>query len=183
MKVLKRIQFGNAILREVARPLTKHEILSDEIHELIQDMKYTLAHKKLGVGLAAPQVGKSVALTVIKVQPTEHRPNVKPFEAVMINPEITKFIGRRSAMWEACISGGSHGKADLFAKTPRYKEVEVEYLDEKGRPQHQTFAGLPAQIVQHETDHLNGILFVDRVKDTRSYCTYSEYMKQLPKVK
>lgn len=181
MKILKRTQFGNTLLRQVARELTKSEVLSQETQTLITDMRYTLTQKKLGVGLAAPQVGRSVALTVIKAQPTELRPNVEPFEAVLINPEITKFVGRREAMWEGCISGGSSGKADLFAKVPRYTEVEATYLDERGKQQRKTFKGLQAQIVQHEVDHLNGILFVDRVRDTKSYCTYSEYKKKIAK--
>jgi peptide deformylase len=181
MKILQRIQFGNPILREVARQLTKDEIVSEAVQGLIADMKYTLEQKKLGVGLAAPQVGTGIAVAVIKVQPTDTRPDVEPFETVLINPKITNSIGRRSGMWEGCISAGSSGKADLFAKTPRYKAVEVAYLDEQGRQHRQRFKGLPAQIVQHEVDHLNGILFVDRVKDTRSYMTFAEYKKQIAK--
>lgn len=177
MKTLRRIQFGNPILRQTARELTDAEILSTEIQELIENMRYTLTQKKLGVGLAAPQVGLGIALTIIKVQPTAIRPDVEPFEAVLINPRLTKQIGRRSGMWEGCISGGSSGKADLFAKVPRYAEVEATYTDEQGKPQRKTFKGLQAQIVQHEVDHLNGILFVDHVRDTKSYCTFSEYKK------
>lgn len=181
MRVLRRTQFGNPILREIARSLTKAEVKAPEIQELIANMRYTLAQKKLGVGLAAPQVGQSVALTVIKVQPTEHRPDVEPFEIVLINPEIKKLVGRRKPMWEGCISGGSSGQADLFAKVPRYNEVEATYLDEQGEPQRKKFRGLQAQIVQHEVDHLNGILFVDRVRDTKTYCMHAEYKKQIAK--
>ncbi|MBC7581725.1 peptide deformylase [Aeromicrobium sp.] len=179
MKILRRTQFGNPILRETARQLTAAEITSESIQELIIDMRHTLAQKKLGVGLAAPQVGKSLALTVIHVQPTESRPDVLPFEAVLINPIITKYSGQQSDMWEGCISGGSSGTADLFAKTPRNNSIEVTYLDERGKKRHEKFKGLQAQIVQHEVDHLNGILFVDHVTDTRSYTTYAEYMKRV----
>ena len=178
MKLLKRTQFGHPILRETARTLTVAEAKSDEIQELITNMFHTVAHKELGVGLAAPQVGRGVSLTVITVQPTAHRPKVTPFEVVLINPKITETHGRRVQLWEGCISGGSNGKADLFAKVPRFKKVTVNYLDEKGTKHTKTFEGLQAQIVQHEVDHLNGILFVDRVTDTSTYCTYNEYIKR-----
>jgi peptide deformylase len=131
----------------------------------------------LGVGLAAPQVGQNIALAIIEIQPTEHRPDVDPFDLVIINPEITETYGYRQQLWEGCISAGSNGKADLFAKVPRYKKVKLRYLDEKGKQHEKIFEGLPAQVVQHEVDHLNGILFVDRVKDTSTYMTYSEYKK------
>jgi len=180
-KALRRIQFGNPILREKARRLTLAEIKSAEIQELIASMRYTLERKKLGVGLAAPQVGKDIALVCIKIQPAEHRPDVEPFEAVLINPKLVHTFGRRQQLWEGCISAGSTGKADLFAKVPRYKEVEVTYLDEKGRQHKKRFMGLQAQIAQHEIDHLNGILFVDRVRDTKTFMTYSEYLKRVKK--
>jgi peptide deformylase len=180
MKVLRQTQFGNPILRQTAQRLSVAEISSDEIQTLIADMFYTLEQKKLGVGLAAPQVGRPVAVVVMKVQPTKHRPEVEPFEAVLINPEIVQTFGRRKAMWEGCISGG-RGNAGLFAKVPRYNEVEVKYLDDKGRLQQKRFKGLQAQLAQHETDHLSGTLFVDRVKDTTTYMTYSEYVKHVRK--
>lgn len=176
MKELKRTQFGNPILRQKARELSKAEIKSAKIHTLIGDMFYTLYHKKLGVGLAAPQVGEGIALAVIKVQPTKHRPNAEPFETVLINPKIVSTKGYRKQLYEGCISGGN-GTAALFAKVPRYKHVEVEYLDETGELRRKHFKDLQAQIVQHEIDHLNGILFVDKVTDTKTFVTYSEYMK------
>lgn len=177
MKQLRRVQFGNALLRTKATSVDPAKITSAEIQELIAAMSDILERKKLGVGLAAPQVGISVALAIIKIQVTKHRPDVEPFELVLINPEITETFGRRKQQWEGCISAGSGGKADLFAKVPRYKEVKVRYYDEKGRLHHRKLTGLAAHIAQHETDHLNGILFVDRVRDTRTYTTYSEYMK------
>ena len=140
-------------------------------------MRYTLIEKKLGVGLAAPQVGQHLALVVVAVRPTKLRPKVKNFDLILINPEIVKTEGYREQMWEGCISSGSKGEADLFAKVPRYKKVSVEYLDSKGSHHIKCFKGLEAQIVQHEVDHLNGILFVDRVKDTKTYMTYKEYLK------
>jgi peptide deformylase len=179
MKVLRQTQFGNPILRREAQQVPVGEIMSDKIQTLIKNMRYTLRQKKLGVGLAAPQVGQDLAIAVISVRPTKHRSKVKKFDLVIINPVITKSTGRKKQLWEGCISAGSSGEADLFAKVPRYEEIKVAYYDESGKKHTRTFKGLPAQIIQHETDHLDGILFVDRVKDTKTFMSYSEYKKRV----
>lgn len=179
-KVLRRTQFGNPVLRGKARPLAVDQIKSSEIQELIANMRHTLTSEKLGIGLAAPQVGQDLSLAVIAIQPTELRPKIKTFDLVLINPEITQYVGRKKAMWEGCISAGP-GKAGLFAKVPRYAEVKVRYDDEAGKPRHRSFKGLRAHVVQHEVDHLNGVLFVDKVTDTKSYMTYAEYLKRVKK--
>jgi peptide deformylase len=173
---LKRIEFGNPILRQKARRLTGAEIASKKTQRLIKDMQTTLTKFKLGVGLAAPQIGESIAVSVISFQPTKHRPDMTPFDLVVINPEVVQTYGRKKQLWEGCISGGA-GKAGLFAKVPRYKKVRVKYFDEKAVQHVEEFEGLQAHVLQHEIDHLNGILFVDLVKDTTSYTTYSEYLK------
>jgi peptide deformylase len=178
MKELARTEFGNPILRTVSKKLTKDKINSKKIQNLIRDMRFTLTSKKLGVGLAAPQVGEDIALSVISIHPTKHRPKVAVLELVIINPKITKLVGRRTQMWEGCLSGGKSG---LFAKVPRHNSVELVYLDEKGVRHKKFFNGLPAQVIQHEVDHLNGILFVDRVKDTKTYMTLKEYKKRIAK--
>lgn len=143
-------------------------------------MHYTLSTLKLGIGLAAPQVGEGIALSLIAIQSTEHRPEVEPFDLVIINPEISQTFGRKKHLWEGCISAGA-GRAGLFAKVPRYPKIKLKYLDEKGVQRHKIFTDLPAHVIQHEVDHLNGILFVDKVKDTTSYMTYREYVKHLGK--
>jgi peptide deformylase len=170
-------KFGDPVLRETANPVPVHDIASPKIQVLITDMKKTLLQKNLGIGLAAPQVGKRMALAVIAIRPSEHRPSAKPFDLVIINPEITEMHGRKKQLWEGCISSGSMGKADLFAQVPRYKDIKLRYLDQNGKDHHKKFSGIQAHVIQHEVDHLNGILFVDRVKNTKSYMTYSEYMK------
>lgn len=179
MKRLRRVQFGSTILREPAQKLTVDYIVKGDISRLIEDMFYTLEHCKLGVGLAAPQVGRSVAVAVIRAYPTIQRIKAKPLSIAMINPIIITAHGNKTPMWEGCISCGSSGSPGLFAKVPRYKKVTVSYLDQAGKKHKKTFEGLMAQIAQHEIDHLHGILFVDRVKDPRTFCTYSEYKKQL----
>lgn len=179
-KTLRRAQFGDPILRQTARLLAKPEVLSGKIQHLIEDMQNTLTTLKLGVGLAAPQVGERLAMAVIVIQPTKHRPKVEPFSLVLINPEITETFGRKKQMWEGCISTGP-GKAGLFAKVPRHTKIKLKYMDEKAVQHNQIYKDLPAQVIQHELDHLNGILFVDRVKDTKTYMTYQEYVKHVAK--
>jgi len=176
MKELPRTEFGNPILRRKADRLTKTQIHTRRIQLLIRDMRFTLTSKKLGVGLAAPQVGESLSLSVISIHPTKHRPEVEEFDLVIINPKITKYIGKRTQMWEGCLSGGKSG---LFGKVPRYKKVELQFLDKAGAKHCRIFEGLQAQVVQHEVDHLDGILFVDRVKDTKTFMTLKEYKKQI----
>lgn len=182
MKLLSITEFGNAILRAKAQLLTPDEIVSQKVQQLIKNMRHTLTEQKLGVGLAAPQVGYGLAISIISVRPTAHRPLVEPLERVIINPKITKVFGRRAQMWEGCISSGN-GKAGLFGKTLRYKKVEVAFLDSNGKKCREVFEGLPAQIMQHEIDHLNGILFVDHVKDTTTYMTMKEYKKMVAKMR
>jgi peptide deformylase len=179
MKILRRTQFGNPVLRQKAKHLTKDEILSDEIQDLIKNMRHTLLNRDYGIGIAAPQVGKSVALSVIELRATRTRPNLPRkdwISMVIINPEIIKSYEKSEEMWEGCLS-----LDNVFAKVPRYKKVRVKYQDEKAKTHEKELDGLLAQVFQHETDHLNGILFVDKVKDTKTYMSESEYLKMRKK--
>lgn len=175
-KKLKIYEFGNPILRENAKSLTMKDIKSAKIQKLISQMQDFILSKKMGVGLAAPQAGEGSAIAVICIRPIKHRKEAKEFDLVIINPTIIKTYGNRIQQWEGCISTGPL-KSGLFAKVPRYKKIDLKYIDEKGIKQSKTFEGLPAHIIQHEVDHLNGILFVDKVKDTKTFITYSEYLK------
>ena len=139
-------------------------------------MRYTLKNKKYGVGLAAPQVGVSLRLAVIGSKPTPSRPKILKLNMVLINPEITKHYGKKTGMWEGCISG-----PDMYGQAMRYKKITLEWTDETGTQKTKTFEGLAAQIIQHEIDHLNGTLFVDRVEDPKTYITFSEYRKMIKK--
>jgi peptide deformylase len=177
MKVLERTQFGNKILRTPARQLPVAEIVSPLIQELIANLHFTLTDKKLGIGLAAPQVGEGLAVAVIHIQKTATRRDVKEFALTIINPEIIEVFGRKVQQWEGCISSGV-GKAGLFAKVPRYKKIKLSYQDKTGKNHYQVFEGLQAHVIQHEVDHLNGILFVDKVIDTKTFMTTAEYKRQ-----
>lgn len=177
-QTLELTRFGNPMLRQVAEPLTPKEITSVEIKELIQAM-FARLRSDDGVGLAAPQVGVQKALVVIDIHPNAYHPERETFQTVVINPRY-EGIGRRSSMWEGCLSSGS-GKDVLFGKTLRYKKVRATYLDDHGVQRREELEGLLAHVFQHEADHLNGILFVDRVRDTTSYMTGEEYRKRVLK--
>lgn len=180
MMTLKITRFGNPLLRQKARHLSSNEILSDKVQELITAMKVTIASKKYGVGLAAPQVGEDIALSVIAIKPTPNRPHLQSFESVIINPEIIKTHGYRKQLWEGCISSGS-GRDTLFAKVPRYKSITLRWYDENAELHEEKLTGFPAHVAQHETDHLNGVLFVDTVKDTGTFMMQDEYIKRIVK--
>jgi peptide deformylase len=180
MNLLPRTKFGNPILRAKARHLSREEILSDDIQTLIADMRYTVAKKQYGVGLAAPQVGKSVALSVIAIKTTPTRPDRTPFDMTIINPEIVETYGNRTGMWEGCISCGQ-GIDLLYAKALRYKKIKLRWLDEHAVQHEEILEDFTAHVAQHETDHLNGILFVDRVRDTKTYMMADEYRKRIAK--
>jgi peptide deformylase len=176
MARLKIAEFGNPLLRRPCDRIKVNAIGGSGIQNLITAMRDLLVSKELGVGLAAPQIGKSLQLAVIAIRPDEHRPEAEKTDLVIINPRIIETYGRREQLYEGCISAGPR-RAGLFAKVPRHKKIKLKYYDEKGRSHTKIFDGIAAHIIQHEVDHLKGILFVDKVKDTASYVTYKEYMK------
>jgi peptide deformylase len=157
--------------------LSAEEILSNDTQELITNMRYTLVEKKYGVGIAAPQVGVSIALSVVGVKPTPNRPELEPFDTVLINPQILETFGELTDMWEGCVSCGTEDDI-LFARLPRYERIKLRWLDEYAKSREEIIGGFVAQVVQHETDHLNGILFVDHVTDPTSFVMADEYRKR-----
>lgn len=178
-RILKRTEFGNPILRSGTKKLSREEILSKDIQELIADIRNTLENKRYGIALAAPQVGREISLSVIHIRPTKIRPDLpksKWTDFVIINPKIIKTYGQTKQYWEGCIS-----LSNTFAKVPRYEKVSVSYTDEKAAKQKKIFEGLLAHVLQHEIDHLGGTLFVDRVKDSSTYVSAKEYKKRFAK--
>lgn len=173
--MLRITYFGNHVLRHKSKELSVAEITSAKTQDLIDQMKELVKSKKFGIGLAAPQIGESFAVCVIAIKSTPTRPNLEPYEKIIINPSF-EGIGRHSQLWEGCISSGV-GNNSLYAKVPRYRKIKATYYDQKGKFVTEILDGIKAHVFQHETDHVNGILFVDRVKDTKSYMLASEYRK------
>lgn len=174
---LKRTQFGDPILHQKAAPLSIEKIKSSEIKTLVAAMKTMLHSQKFGVGIAAPQVGYSFSFSVISIRPTPARADKDVFEAIIFNP-VYKGVGRKVPKWEGCLSFGTKN-SPVFAQAMRYEEVEARYLDENGIAQKCKLKGLAAHVFQHETDHLNGILFPERVVDHRSWMNAREYKKRV----
>jgi peptide deformylase len=178
LRALRKTHFGNPVLRQVAQRLTEQEILSKDIQGLIANLRYTCEREKFGVGLAAPQVGRSVSISVIAIKPTPTRPDRKRYDRVLINPEIIKLYGEQTSMWEACISFGASGQFP-YAQALRYKKIRIRFLDENAQSHDEILEGFEANVVQHEVDHLNGILFVDRVVDNKTFVMASEFKKRI----
>jgi peptide deformylase len=141
-------------------------------------MYFTVDAKSYGVGLAAPQVGESVALSVLGIKPTPTRPNLEPFNTVLINPEIVETFGEPVPKWEGCISCGT-GDDTLYALVPRFESIKLRWMDERAKTREEVLGGFVAHVAQHETDHLNGILFVDHVTDPSTYMMADEYRTRI----
>lgn len=177
-RILRRTNFGNPILREPTRSVSLEEISSPEVQELIANLRHTVDHAYAGVGLAAPQVGAPLAIARIAIKPTKLRPNRQPFDQVIINPEIIETHGRRIRRWEGCLSFGS-GANIPYGETWRWREVTAKFLNESGEEVITRLGGLAAHVYQHEVDHLNGILFTDRLTSPSTLMMSSEFRKRV----
>ena len=184
--VLKIRQVGDPVLRQKARPLSKDEILDPSTQELIESMRETM-HDAPGVGLAAPQVGYSLQLVVIEDQ-AEFIQKLPPEQVaererrpvsfhVLINPKLTLLGSEPVEFFEGCLS-----LAGFTAVVPRARQVRVEGLNERAEPVIVNATGWYARILQHEIDHLQGRLYIDRM-ETRSFSSlenFSEFWKGQP---
>ena len=176
MTKLKIITTPDPTLRQKSQRLSVDEIKSVKIKKLVQDIKETLKAGEYGVGMSAIQVGEPVAIAVVAIRPTPTRPNLEPFNRVYFNAEITDTEGERTPMWEGCCSVlGQDGKP-VYAKVPRYKNISIRYYDEEGVMHKDLIDGFLAQVLQHEIDHQNGILFTDLVNESE-IISFDEYRK------
>jgi peptide deformylase len=172
MMRLKIVQAGEPVLRQTARALTPGEIALPAIHQLIEFMRDTMRDAP-GVGLAAPQVGLALQLAVVEDRP-EYTAGIAPERLaererqpvpymVLINPRIVAYSEDTVEYFEGCLS-----VAGFSALVERSRSVTVEYLDEHAEPHTIQASGWFARILQHEIDHLNGCLYIDRM-ETRSF--------------
>ena len=171
MTVRDIVQIGHPALRAPARPLTPDEVAAPGIQRLIDDLVDTMRAAD-GAGLAATQIGEGVQVCVAEVRPGNPRYPYKPEIplTVLVNPVVEPLTAETFANYEGCLSvPGLRGVVDRFV------QVRVRALDRAGTPLDLTVRGLSAGTFQHETDHLHGRLFVDRVADTRSLCTWDEF--------
>ena len=159
---------GHPVLRERARPLDKSDIKSASVQKLIDDMIDTM-HEYHGVGLAAPQVHEGVRLFVATLTDD---PDAESEAAVIINPEIVPNDAATEEGWEGCLS-----IPDIRGMVPRYTDIRVKALDRTGRPIELSLKNFPARVAQHETDHLDGVLFFDRMKSFQTLTFLDEYSR------
>ncbi len=171
---LRIMQAGDPVLRKQSRPLTNEEISSQSIQQLIEFMREAMRAAP-GVGLAAPQIGESIQLAVIEDQPAyiadlsadqlaERQRSAIPFH-VIINPKLSFLDNSTAEFFEGCLS-----LAGFSAIVDRALNVRVECLNERGEAVTINAQGWYARILQHEIDHLNGTLYIDRMK-TRTFTT------------
>lgn len=171
-EVLTIAQLGDPLLRQIAEPIAAvHELW---VQLLIENLLSTL-HASNGVGIAAPQVSCSHQLLIVASRPNPRYPQAPAMPpTVMINPRLICHSEERVKDWEGCLS-----IPGIRGLVPRYREIEVEYLDRTGQLQRQVFTDFVARIFQHEFDHLAGLVFLDRVESTHELITEAEYQKRL----
>jgi peptide deformylase len=171
MAIRRVLNLGHPLLREVARPLRPEEIGSAATRALVADMVDTL-HDYGGIGLAAPQVGESVRLAIIEIAggPTRYGELAPMPLTVFVNPVIEVLDPAVAGYWEGCLSvPGLRG----FVERPQH--VRVRYTSDRGEAKELELKGFYATVVQHEFDHLDGRLYVDRLADPRLLAFDREY--------
>jgi peptide deformylase len=170
VSVRRVVEIGDPVLREPARELTPEEIGSPEIQGLIDDLIET-KRATHGAGIAANQVGEPLRVAVVEVEEGNPRYPYKPPEplTVIINPTLEPLGEETVEINEGCLS-----VPDLRGSLPRHLGVRVRYLDREGTEREEVKRGLTAGTYQHEVDHLDGVLFVDRA-DPRTFATWEQF--------
>jgi peptide deformylase len=170
---MKRLlEKDHPILREIAEPITASEFKTSWLRDLAQHM-IDIMKDKGAVGVAAPQIGVSKRIIVFGTSYTKRRkPEVDIPDTVLINPALKILSETKISGHEGCLNCG-----DLLGSVPRATEIEYSGFDIEGNPVSKHATGLEARILQHEIDHLNGILFFDRVEDKATFTTFEELQK------
>lgn len=168
--VLEIVTLSNPILRKSAILVTK--ATDSYIQRLIDSLITTVAIAK-GVGIAAPQVAQSYRLFIIASHPSDRYPHAPTMEpTAMINPKLLSHGDKIVKDWEGCLS-----VPGIRGLVPRYQSIKVEYTTREGKLEHKILTDFVARIFQHELDHLNGLVFLDRVENTADLYTEEEYQK------
>jgi peptide deformylase len=178
MAILKVARMGHPVLRAKALPVPSTQIRSAVVQRLIDDMFETM-REYAGIGLAAPQVHEGLRIFVAGLRDAEVGETLKaddemPYMAI-INPEVTLLSQPVHDGWEGCLS-----IPDLRGLVPRATDVRVQGFDRAGKRIAFTASGLPARVIQHETDHLDGVLFLDRMPTLQSLTFMEEYRRFRP---
>jgi peptide deformylase len=170
MALRKIATIGHPVLRQVAREVTRDELAGAPMQELIDDLVATM-RDAAGAGLAAPQVHESVRVCVLEVASNPRYPYAPALPlTILVNPVIVPTTEETFLNYEGCLS-----VPNLRGEARRFTGVRITAWDRHGGPLDLPVNGLTAGTFQHEIDHLDGKLFVDRVEDTRSLCTWAEF--------
>ena len=173
-KLLQIAQLGHPVLRKKALKINK-PIFAD-VKNLIANMIATLKDNN-GVGIAAPQVYESKRLFILASNPSQRYPDAPKMKPVpIINPKIIKYSGKKKKDWEGCLS-----VPGIRALVPRYLSIKVEYITRDGKKKTKLFKDFVARIFQHEYDHLEGLVFLDRIETVKDIITEKEYQKLIAK--
>jgi peptide deformylase len=163
-------QLGAKVLRQQAQAID--DVNCFEVRQIIQNMLAALANTQ-GVGLAAPQINVSKRIIIVASRPTTRYPSAPVMEpTIMINPGFQPLSDEQEKDWEGCLS-----IPGIRALVPRYKQILIQYTDEQGSLNEIRLDGFVARIFQHEADHLEGKVYLDRVEDNQDIIAESEYFK------
>jgi len=168
MSILKVARMGHPVLRRTARSISPGDLKDPMMQRLINDMIDTM-HEYHGVGLAAPQIHEDLRLFVALL---DDDPGADSDAVVVVNPEIVALSEEKAEGWEGCLS-----IPDIRGMVPRYTDIVVRALDRTGKKVELTLKGFPARVAQHETDHLDGVLFFDRMTSMQSLTYLDEYSR------
>ena len=173
MSILKVARMGHPVLRTRAQAIERADIKSAAVQRLIDDMIDTMTEYH-GVGLAAPQVHESLRLFVVAFDPSQPEPDDdQPLECVaIINPEITPLGDEMVEDWEGCLS-----IPDIRGRVPRLRDLGLRAYDRKGERFEVRLQNFQARVIQHENDHLDGVLFFDRMRSFNSLAFLDEYSR------
>lgn len=170
MTLLKIAQIGHPILRQRAREVTREELASPATQQFIDDLVATMRDAN-GAGLAAIQVHEPIRIVAVEVENNPRYPYKPRIPlTVVVNPVIEPLTQETFENYEGCLS-----VPNLRGVVDRFAEIRLTGWDRHGEPIDRVYRGLSAGTFQHESDHLDGIIFVDRVKDPRTLCTWAEF--------
>ena len=173
MAIRKVARLGHPVLRQKTRDLSPAEISAPATVRLVEDMIETM-HEYGGVGLAAPQVHESVRLAVLEFDQDSERYDVEKAQPLLVvfNARVSVLDPSPHGFWEGCLSvPGMRG----YVERPR--KIQVDYLDAEARPQRVVAEDFLATVFQHELDHLDGVLYVDRIADPTKFAFTEEYQR------
>jgi peptide deformylase len=172
MTVRDILHVGNPLLRQRSREITLAELASPEMQQLIDDLIDTMHHAN-GAGIAAPQIGELVRIAAIEVNHNPRYPYKPPIPlTVVVNPIVEMLDDELVEINEGCLS-----VPNMRGNVMRHVNIRVRYWDRDGNEHDEMKRGLTAGTFQHELDHLDGLLFLDRVADTRTLTTWEQFEK------